>query len=73
MAELLHCAQCGPPVLAQVLVIHPHLFRMVIPACALCGVLAGDAVPLNVVPLDSPEGRDVLETHTLLRGFVIPR
>jgi hypothetical protein len=65
MAEAMRCAECGIP--ATVLIVHPHLFRMVIPACGL------HAEPGDAIPIDSSEAEELLETHTLLRGYVVPR
>jgi hypothetical protein len=65
----LECARCDDP--ATVLIVHPHLYLMVIPLCALDYVLqAPDCEPIDI---KSPEGQEVLETHTVLRGFVVPR
>lgn len=72
MADAMLCAECGIPVPATVLIVHPHLYQMAIPACGLHGELLGDA-DLDVVPLDSPDGAEVLRTHTVLSGFYVPR
>lgn len=68
MARALDCAECPAP--AAVLVAHPHLYRMAVPLCGLHGALSAGT---DVVPLDSPEGREMLESYTVLRGFVVPR
>jgi hypothetical protein len=67
----LYCADCGPPVLAAVLAVHPHLYRMVIPLCAPC---AAPITTADLFPIESPEGQLALEGgYTILRGFVVPR
>jgi hypothetical protein len=65
----LACADCDQP--ATILVVHPHLFAMAVPLCALHYVL--DAPHLDPIDLSSPEGADVLSTHTVLRGWLVPR
>ncbi len=71
MAEPMLCASCGPPVPANVLVLHSGLFLIAIPMCSYRQVAGQD--PVQVVPLYTPEADDVLATHTLAPGLVVPR
>lgn len=65
----LECVGCTQP--ATILVVHPHLYLMAVPMCALHYVL--EAPHLDPIDIRSPEGREVLESHTVLRGYVVPR
>jgi len=56
---------------ALILVEHPALYRMVVPYCPLHYVI--EAPWLDPVDVDSPEGQALLRSHTLLRGYVVPR
>jgi hypothetical protein len=68
MAEAMLCAECGIP--AAVLIVHPHLSRMAIPACGFHGELEAG---LDVFAIGTPEAEELLETHALLQGYVVPR
>lgn len=66
MGEALDCAECGRP--ATVLIVHPHLYQMVVPACGLHGeLLAGGG--LDVLSVDDPDAA----SYTVLRGWYVPR
>lgn len=60
------CAECDVP--ATVLIVHPHLYKMVIPSCGRHGELEA-GVELEILPVDSP----VATSYTVLRGFIVPR
>jgi hypothetical protein len=62
-APPLECAECDIP--ATVLIVHPALYQMVVPACGRHGELYAD---LEALPVDSPEASD----FTVLRGFYVP-
>lgn len=66
MGEALECAECGVP--ATVLLIHPALYQMVVPACGLHGELLAGA-NLEVLEVGSPEAAG----FTVLRGYYVPR
>lgn len=70
MAEPLRCAECGVP--AIVLIVHPDLYHMLVPACGRHGEL-DPAADLDIVAVDSTEAEEMLKTHTLLRSVIVPR
>jgi hypothetical protein len=63
MGQALECAECDA--LATVLIVHPRLFRTVVPACGRHGELVAD---FDIYPVDSPEVAD----WTVLRGHYVP-
>ncbi len=65
----LSCASCTAD--ATCLVVVPDLFQMVVPFCESCR--STEAPTHDSYPLASPDADDVLATHTVLRGFVVPR
>ncbi len=65
----MECAECSAP--AALLVIHPRLFRMVVPTCGLHGELEPGA-DLDMYAIGTPEADEILATHTLLRGNYVP-
>ncbi len=68
MAAAMSCAACGPPVPANVLLLHPGLFQIAIPLCSF-RPKSGEIV----VPIDSPEAGEVLDNYTLAPGYILPR